>query len=262
MKQHCSTQRSSTRSSARVMWAALLLVGCGGAPAEQPASAPASQPGSTMHDHGKHGHHGKHHAGHHHHAHRFENPEQWADKWDTAERDAWQKPDAVLAVIAPRAADRIADIGAGTGYFAMRLAQKAPEGTVYAIDLEPQMVAYLGKRAAEMGLANVEPIQATTDDPKIPQPVDLVMLTNTYHHIGERTAYFERLAPSLKPGGRVAIVDYKRVFEGKGPPPAMRLAPDAVAAEMKAAGYREVLRDETTLERQYIQIFDRGAPAE
>ncbi len=238
--------------------AGLWLAGCGGAPA--PAgdthAAPTSQPhGEHMHHGEKHGHHG---AKHGHHHHRFDNPAEWAGKWDTAERDAWQKPDAVLAVIAPKPADLIADIGAGTGYFAMRLAQKAPEGTVYAIDLAPKMVEYLGQRAAQMGLSNVEPIEATVDDARIPQPVDLVMLTNTYHHIGDRTAYFTRLASSLKPAGRVAIVDYKLEFEGKGPPPAMRLAPETVEAEMKAAGYRAVVRDEETLSRQYILIFERG----
>lgn len=251
----------------------LLLAACGGTPAptadppETPASEPASAPasGPTSAPAGHHGaqhheghmHHGQKH-GHRHHHHGFENPEEWAGKWDTAERDGWQKPDAVLAAIAPKPTDLIADIGAGTGYFAMRLAQKAPEGTVYAIDLQPQMVEYLGQRAAKMGLTNVVPIKAGPDDARIPQPVDLVMLTNTYHHIADRTPYFTRLAPSLKPGGRVAIVDYKLQFEGKGPPPAMRLAPDTVEAEMKAAGYRVVLRDEQMLERQYILIFDRG----
>lgn len=234
----------------------LLLAACGGAPAEAPTSAPASAPAAApaghQHHAGQHGHHG----GHHHHG--FEDPAAWAAKWDTEERDAWQKPEAVLAAIAPGPTDRVADIGAGTGYFAVRLATKVPQGTVYAIDLEAAMVKYLGERAAKLGLSNLEPVQSTMHDARIPQPVELVMLTNTYHHIGDRTPYFTRLAGSLKPDGRVAIVDYKLEFDGPGPPPAMRLAPDAVVAEMKAAGYRVTLRDEETLPRQYILIFDRG----
>ncbi len=232
---------------------AAALVGCGGAPEPAP-DAPASAPAAHPH-HEQPMHHGEH--GHHHHHHGFEDPARWAEKWDTDERDAWQKPEAVLALIAPKPADLIADIGAGTGYFAVRLAAAAPEGEVYAIDLGPEMVQYLGERAAKLALGNLRPLLATADDPKIPQPVDLVMLTNTYHHIGERVPYFTRLAAHLKPAGRVAIVDYKLQFDGPGPPEGMRLAPDAVVAEMTAAGYRVTLRDEDTLPRQYVLIFDR-----
>lgn len=211
--------------------------------------------GAQKHDGAGHGHHA-HHAPHHH---GFEDPASWSERWDNAERDVWQKPDAVLAALALAPDDTVADIGAGTGYFAVRLAAAVPEGRVYAVDVEPKMVAWLGERAAKMGLGNLEPVQGTFDDPKIPEPVDLVMLTNTYHHIEGRTPYFARLASSLAPGGRVAIVDYKLVFDGHGPPPAMRLAPDAVIAEMQAAGYALASRDEETLPRQYILVFTAGA---
>jgi len=190
----------------------LVLAACGSAPdpdpapTEQPASAPA---GHHAHHHGQHGHV---------HRHGFEDPEAWSAKWDTAERDAWQKPDAVLAAMAISPTDSIADIGAGTGYFAVRLAAEAPEGVVYAIDLQPQMVQHLGERAAKLGLSNIRPVRATADDAAIPEPVDVVMLTNTYHHIGGRTAYFARVAESLRPGGRVVIVDYRVEFDGPGPP--------------------------------------------
>lgn len=235
---------------------AAALVACGGAPepaAETPtAEAPASAPADPS-DHDGHAMHHAHHHGHHHHG--FEDPAQWAEKWDTSERDAWQKPEAVMAVIAPKPTDRVADIGAGTGYFAARLARRAPEGVVYAVDLEPAMVEWLGKRAAQEQLANLTAVQATPDDAKLPAPVDLVMLTNTYHHIEGRTPYFTRLRAHLRPGGRVAIVDYKQQFEGHGPPPAMRLAPDTVVREMQAAGYTLAQRDEELLPRQYIVVF-------
>jgi len=255
------------------------LTACGGAPDPQP-EAPTSAPIGHHHHHGQHdpAQHGHAHpasqpssaptekkahwepgaepAGHgHHHHHAFDNPEKWAARWDTAERDAWQKPDAVIGALGVTPAMTFADIGAGTGYFAMRLARAAPEGLVYAIDLEQSMVDYLDARAQSDGLANVKAVRATYTDARIPQPVDMIMLTNTYHHISDRTAYFERVKSSLKPGGRVAIVDYKQVFEGGGPPPEMRLAPDRVVDEMKAAGYAVATRDEETLPRQYILIF-------
>lgn len=227
---------------------AALLLACGGGPAPTGDDAmPHSQPG----------HHGAHHAAHHHgaHHHGFEDPESWSARWESPERDAWQKPDAVLDALAIAPDALIADIGAGTGYFAARLARRAPEGTVYAADLEPAMVKWLAERARTEGLDNLEAVQATVDDAKLPAPVDLVMLTNTYHHIEGRTAYFTRLRDHLRPGGRVAIVDYKLVSEGHGPPPAMRLAPDTVVEEMQAAGYTLAQRDEELLPRQYLVVF-------
>lgn len=235
----------------------LLAAGCGGAPDSAAPAAPESQPmkhhhapGEHHHAHGhQHGHHGAHHHG-------FEDAQGFAARWDTPERDAWQKPDAVVAALALDPAAHVADIGAGTGYFAVRLARAVPQGTVYAADLEAAMVAWLTERARTEGLANIVPIHATPDDARLPAPVDLIMLTNTYHHIEGRTAYFTRLRDHLRPGGRLAIVDYKLQFEGHGPPPEMRLAPDTVVDELRAAGYTLTARDESTLERQYILIFE------
>ncbi|MEZ4434676.1 MAG: class I SAM-dependent methyltransferase [bacterium] len=246
----------------------LLAAGCGGAPEPAPTPAPESQP--MKHHHASHpghhgaGHHGGHHGGHHPehgqhggaHHHGFEDAQGFAARWDTPERDAWQKPDAVVAALALDPAAHVADIGAGTGYFAVRLARAVPQGTVYAADLEPAMVAHLTERAKTEGLTNIVALQAEPDDAKLPAPVDLIMLTNTYHHIEGRTAYFTRLRDHLRPGGRLAIVDYKLQFEGHGPPPEMRLAPDTVIDELRAAGYTLASRDEATLERQYILIFE------
>lgn len=227
----------------------LFALGCGGAPATQPTHAtpeatPASQPMTHAH-----------HPDHHHH-HGFDDPQTFASRWDSPERDTWQKPDAVIARLALPPTATLADIGAGTGYFAVRLARAIPQGTVYAADLEPAMIAHLTTRAQTEALPNLIPVQASPEDPQLPAPVDLVMLTNTYHHIQDRPAYFTRLRASLKPAARVAILDYKLVTEGHGPPPAMRLAPDTVIEEMTQAGYTLTERDEDTLPRQYLLIFD------
>ncbi len=188
--------------------------------------------------------------------HRFGGAEHWAQVFDDPERDVWQKPDEVIRALglAPDAA--VADIGSGTGYFSVRLARALPAGRVYGADLEPDMVHYLGRRAMHENLANVVPVQAAPDDPRLPAPVDVVIVVDTYHHIGARPDYFSRLRRSLKPGARVAIIDY-RADSPDGPPAAYRVPPSRVEAEMRSAGYR-LLAAHDFLPRQYFLVF---APA-
>ena len=155
--------------------------------------------------------------------HSFGDAEKWARIFDDPERDAWQKPDEVVRTLRPPPDATVADIGAGTGYFAVRLARAVPKGRVFAVDSEPDMVRYLRERAQREGLANVIPVQGTADDPRLPVPVDLVLVVNTYHHIPWRVEYFRWLRYSLRPGARLAIIDY-RPDAPTGPPPAMRLA--------------------------------------
>lgn len=188
-----------------------------------------------------------------HHDHRFTDAEKWARIFDDPEREAWQKPDEVIRTLRLPADAAVADIGAGTGYFAVRLARAIPKGRVYAVDAEPDMVRYLGERAKREGLANLVPVQAGPDDPKLPALVDVVLLVNTYHHIPGRVEYFRRLRGSLKPGGRVAIIDY-RPDAPMGPPPAARVPPSTVTEELGRAGYVLVGRH-GILPHQYFLVF-------
>jgi cyclopropane fatty-acyl-phospholipid synthase-like methyltransferase len=178
---------------------------------------------------GRHGE-GKHHGS------RFDDPEKWAKSFDSPERAAWQKPDEVVKALALKPDARVADIGAGTGYFAVRLARAIPQGTVFAVDLEPRMVAWLGQRAKSLGLANMRAVQGAAASPNLPERVDLALLVNVYHHIDARPAYFAKLAASLRPGGRVAIIDQNEKAEG-GPPKHMRVTVSQIDAEMKKAGF-------------------------
>ena len=187
------------------------------------------------------------------HDHSFGNAESWAKVFDDPERDAWQKPHEVIQALALKPGAVVADIGSGTGYFSMRFAHMVPNGKVYGVDTEPDMVKYLAERAKREGLPNVIAIAASPGDPKLPEKADVVVLVDVFHHINGRERYFERLRASLKPGGRVAIIDF-RLNSPEGPPKAARIAPDQVKAEMKTAGY--VLDHEHGfLPRQYFLVF-------
>jgi SAM-dependent methyltransferase len=188
-----------------------------------------------------------------HHEHRFQDAERWARVFDDPARDAWQKPDEVIRALALAPDALVADIGSGTGYFAVRLARAVPKGHVYGADVEPDMVGYLAHRGHREGLANLTSVAAAFDDPKLPRPVDLALVVNTYHHIAERPAYFGRLRRSLRPGGRVAIVDFLPDAP-EGPPRHARIPAAFVKEEMGRAGYG-LVTEHTFLPRQYFLVF-------
>ena len=188
------------------------------------------------------------------HRHSFGDAEKWSHVFDDPKRDAWQKPHQVIQALALRPDAVVADLGAGTGYFAVRLANMVPKGRVYGVDVEPGMVKYLAERAKREKRPNLVAVAGAPDDPRLPEKADLVLLVDVFHHIDERQRYFRRLKDSLKPGGRVAIIDF-RLDSPEGPPKAARVAPEKVGAELKAAGYR-LAQEHRFLPNQYFLVFE------
>ena len=187
------------------------------------------------------------------HHHSFSDAEKWSKSFDDPKRDAWQKPHEVITALALPPDAVVADIGAGTGYFAMRLAHFVPKGRVFGVDTEPDMVAHLERRAKEAGLANFTAVKGQPEDPKLPEKVDLVLLVDVVHHIADRGAYFRKLRDGLKAGGRVAIIDFNQKSR-VGPPVKERIPAEQVKSEMQAAGYR-VLTQPAFLPNQYFIVF-------
>jgi SAM-dependent methyltransferase len=190
-------------------------------------------------------------------SHQHGDAEHWAQVFDDPARDAWQKPHEVIQALALAPDAVVADIGAGTGYFAVRLAAMVPAGRVYAVDVEPGMVAHLAERAKREKRSNLFAVTAAADNPRLTEKADVILLVNVYHHIDQRDRYFSRLRASLKPGGRLAIIDF-RLDSPAGPPKAARIPPERVVAELKAAGYG-LTQQHDFLPRQYFLVF-RPAP--
>lgn len=192
------------------------------------------------------------------HQHSFSDADKWSRVFDDPRRDVWQKPHEVITALklAPNAS--VADIGAGTGYFAVRLAHAVPQGRVFAVDTEPDMVKFLEARGKKEGLANMVAVQGSNTDPRLPAPVDLILLVDVYHHIEGREAYFRKLRTSLAPGGRVAIIDFNRTSRS-GPPKAERIAPDQVRSEMVAAGFAPA-GEFGFLPDQFFLVFGTAKP--
>src|SRR5579871_5154788 len=203
--------------------------------------APAQAPPAHAMSHGDHMEH------------RFENPEEWAKTFDDPARDAWQMPYRVIAALKLKPGQSVADIGAGTGYFTVRLARSAAMPKVFAVDIEPSMVSYIRSRAAKEGLKNIVAVQGSADSANLPEPVDVILIVDTYHHIGNRPAYFRKLAKSLKPGGRLAIIDFKP-DSPEGPPKEFRFPPEKFKTELAGAGYA-ISEQLDFLPRQQFLIF-------
>ncbi len=187
------------------------------------------------------------------HEHRFGDADRWARVFDDPARDAWQKPHEVIRALALPADAVVADIGSGTGYFSVRLAHAVPKGRVYGIDTEPDMVKYLAERARREGLKNVVSAAGRPDDAALPEKVDLVLMVDVYHHIGDREAYFSRLRGSLRPGARVAVIDFNETSKD-GPPRRERVSPTRVRAELQRAGYA-LAEEHRFLPNQYFLVF-------
>ena len=193
--------------------------------------------------------------------HSFDDVDHWTAVFDDPERDAWQKPDALVEALDLEPGMTVADLGAGTGYMSRRLSKAVgPRGTVFAVDPEPKLVAHLRARAERERTANVVPVLGSTDNPRLPTAgVDLVLILDTYHHLDDRLRYFRDLARVLRPRGRVAVVDWHKRPLPVGPALDHKLSREQVVSEMTAAGW--VLTAESDLlPYQYFLIFRRKSP--
>jgi SAM-dependent methyltransferase len=234
---------------------AALAVGCGsqGLDTHGPSDA-ASHAHGPHSAHAPHGHdHGHHPSGGHH---VFDDPERWTQVFDDPARDAWQRPDEVLRAMELEPSMAVADIGAGTGYFALRLARVLPRGEVIATDLEPEMLRFLAERAQREGLTNLRTLQGSAAASGLEAgSVDRILIVNVWHHLADRVAYARDLASALEPGGRLFIVDFQLSAQ-RGPPAQMRLAPEAIIAELERAGLSASLSP-VGLPDQYIVVGHR-----
>jgi len=175
------------------------------------------------HDH-KHGKHGN-----------PEDVDSYIARMEEPERAEWQKPDQVLKALGLAPGQVVCDVGAGPGYFALRAARIAAH--VFAVDVEPRIVQALQKRVAKSGLRNVTPVLGLDDDPLVPERAcDLVLVLNTYHHFPDGPAYLRRLVRSLRPGGRIANIDFHPRELPVGPPVAHKISRDDFLADAQAAG--------------------------
>ena len=184
---------------------------------------------------------------------------QYLEQLDSEDRDQYQKPRQVIDALNLKPGLAVADLGSGSGYFTRRFIEAVTEtGKVYAVDVEPEMLKYAEESVVHMHRSyTAEFILARPDNPKLPYgSIDILFLCNTYHHLEERTKYFSDTKSSLKPGGRLAIIDfYNDERSGELGFPKQHLVPrETVIAELTKAGYI-LIREHQFLPKQYFLEF-------
>lgn len=170
-------------------------------------------------------------------------------------RVAEERPDLLVAALKLKPADVVADVGAGTGYFTFRLAPLVPRGKVLAVDIQPEMLAMLNAEEKRRGLNNVETILGTTSDPKLPAgTVDLVLLVDAYHEFDFPREMMQGIARGLRPGGRVALVEYRAEDPAVNIKPHHKMAEAQAVKEMAAVGLEHLSTDDS-LPQQHLMFF-------
>ncbi len=165
-------------------------------------------------------------------------------------RDAWQKPHEVVMALGLKSTDSVADIGAGTGYFARRFAHHA--GKVYAVDISARLLETAAKDAPK----NLVTVLSKPDDPTLPAAsVDVVFICDVLHHIENRAEYMKKLRTALKPGGRLVNIDFYKKELPVGPPPPMKLSEEEVIETAAKAGFK-LSKRENLLPYQYFLVFE------
>jgi ubiquinone/menaquinone biosynthesis C-methylase UbiE len=188
-----------------------------------------------------------------------DNPAAYIKALEDPKRDAYQKPHEVMEALAVKDGEVIADIGAGSGYFTLRLAKHVgASGRVYAVDISPDMIRHLDTRVRDAGLTNVSTILAPPNDPQLPQPVDRFLIVDVWHHIEDQPGYLAKMKKLLKPGGRVVMIDFHKRELPVGPPLAMKIAREDLIKQMTANGFR-VAAEHTFLPYQYFLVFEVGS---
>ncbi len=185
------------------------------------------------------------------HQHHPPSSDEYAKVLEDPSRDEWQKPQEVVMALGLKSTDAIADIGAGTGYFARRFASHA--GKVYAVDIDEKLLAIAQKDAPP----NLTTVLAPPDDPRLAErSVDIVFFCDVLHHIENRPAYYLKVAKALKPGGHIVVIDFYKKPLPVGPPPSMKVSDQEVIAEFRDAGFSLVQRLDV-LPYQYYLFFER-----
>jgi ubiquinone/menaquinone biosynthesis C-methylase UbiE len=192
---------------------------------------------------------------------RLFNPEELG-VLEGPDRDAWQKPDLIMDALGIGEGSVVADVGAGGGWFTVRLARRVgPNGTVFAQDVQPQMLEAIKRRVGREGLRNVDYVQGSLDDPRLPPGrLDAVLIVDAYHELANPIELLRNVSASLKTTGRIGIVDYTLEGGGPGPPLNQRKSEKSVIKEARQAGLRVVNRvnPESFFEFQYMLIFARS----
>jgi len=177
--------------------------------------------------------------------------EELIERFESPERDAYQQPEKVLEYLGKLKGKKVIDIGAGTGYFSVKLAEKG--ANVIAADVNDDFQKVIQERIEENEISNIELRKLPFDSPNLKaEEVDIALIVNTYHHIDNREAYFAEVKKGIKKNGSLVLIDFFKTDVPVGPPVGHKISIDQVTAELKKAGFTEFEVTVDLLPYQYI----------
>jgi predicted methyltransferase len=192
----------------------------------------------------------------------FKSTSEYIRVLEDKKRDAWQKPEAVIEALKLKRNEKVADIGAGSGYFSFRIAKAVPGGKVYAIDINPDMLAYIRNKAKKERVANITTIRSSTSDPEIPRNVSMVFMCDVLHMVSDRTSdrasWLDKLGDEVKRGTKLVIIDYKMGKLPVGPPERIKISADKIISMAENAGFKLLRKDAGMLPYQIYFLFEKS----
>ena len=169
----------------------------------------------------------------------------------------WQKTDAVIEKLNLKGNERIADVGAGSGYFSFRFASMLPKGKVYAIDIEPEMIRYIHHKAMINDIKNIEAILAEPDDPKVPGDSDIVFICDVLHHIENKSLWLKKVHDQMKKGARLILIEFQEGDLPEGPPEKIKISQNEITKIVINGGFTRISADDKLLPYQTFLVFKK-----
>ena len=185
----------------------------------------------------------------------FEETEKYIAFLERPDRAKWQKPDEVVNALNLSGDETVVDVGAGSGYFSFRFAEKLKQGKVVAVDIEPEMIRHIHHKAMTTGVENITASLTKPDDPGVIESADLVFICDVLHHVQDRVAWLKRIADTVKPGARLILIEFKEGDLPQGPPTSMKIPKKDLMELAKKAGFSFVREHKDLLPYQVFLEF-------
>jgi ubiquinone/menaquinone biosynthesis C-methylase UbiE len=207
---------------------------------ETPIDCPLRKKG-VVHDHSK----------------PFKHTDKYIDFLEREDRIKWQKPEVVIEALNFSGDEIIADVGAGSGYFSFPFASAVPQGKVYAIDIEPEMIRFIHHKAMMNDIENIKAILAEPDDPKVPTDSDIVFICDVLHHIENKLQWLKKIYSEMKKGAKLILIEFKQGDLPEGPPEQIKIPQNEIIAKACSAGFTKIHTDNKLLPYQTFLVFQK-----